>query len=277
MNSMKDVFLHIHYCNGRKYKEPGQFGTKMARTLNHHELILVCNGKGNYQINEKQYPIKKGMLLIISPDEPYSIEMDGRVPAGFLTVHFSYAGIAFLDGKWNINDKMRIPFGQPVLELKDTYSIEEQFKKLVDCWNDKLPGYEFTARTRFQQLIIDIMEDRNKQFQSDGTSLKVEKIIQYMHQNINTRITLTELSGLVHMTPSYMSRTFKERTGYTIIDYFNKLKIDKSKELLIEGNKKVKEVAQELGFADEFYFSRMFKKSEGITPSKFNSRIVHGI
>ncbi|SHO48385.1 AraC family transcriptional regulator [Anaerocolumna xylanovorans] len=277
MNNLKDVFLHIHYCNSRKFKEPGQFNAKMARTLNHHELIFICNGKGSFKIRNKQYSIKKGMLLIISPDVPYSIELDSTVPAGVLTIHFSFAGITFNDGKWNVNDNMQAPLGQPVQEIKEYYHIEEQFQKLVDCWNEKLPGYEFSARTMFQQLIIEIMQSRNKQSQSYGTSLKVEKIIQYMHQNINARITLPELSKLVHMTPAYMSRTFKDTTGYTIIEYFNKLKIDKSKELLIEGNKKVKEVAQELGFADEFYFSRMFKKSEGITPSQFNSRIVHGI
>ncbi len=277
MNNIKDIFLHIHYCNGKKYREPGQFSAKMARTLNHHELIFVCNGKGSFKIRNKQYPIKKGMLIIITPNVPYSIELDDSVPAGVLTIHFSFAGISFQDGKWDINEKIRVSLGQPVQELKDYYHIEEQFQKLVNCWNEKLPGYEFMARTMFQQLIIDIMENRNKQSESYGTSLKVERIIQYMHRNINAKVTLPELSKLVHMTPAYMSRTFKEATGYTIIEYFNKLKIDKSKELLVEGNKKVKEVAQELGFTDEFYFSRMFKKIEGITPSQFNSRILHGI
>ncbi|BCK01543.1 AraC family transcriptional regulator [Anaerocolumna chitinilytica] len=277
MNNFKDMFFHIHYCNGRKYKEPGQFSPKVARTLNHYELIFVCNGKGSYKTQNKRYLLKKGMLIMITPDEPYSIELDNSVPAGVLTVHFSFAGISFQDGKWNIHEAAKVPFGQPVWELKEYYSVEEQFQKLVDCWNEKLPGYEFMARTLFQQLIIDIMKSRSKQPENYGASLKVERIILYMHQNINTRITLTELSKLVHMTPAYMSRTFKETTGYTIIEYFNKLKIDKSKELLVEGDKKVKEVAQELGFADEFYFSRMFKKAEGITPSQFNSRIVHGI
>jgi AraC family transcriptional regulator, transcriptional activator for feuABC-ybbA operon len=128
-----------------------------------------------------------------------------------------------------------------------------------------------------QQLLLAISENLNKQSQNFAASLKVEKIIEYMHQNLNVKVTLPELSTLVQMTPFYMSRTFKEATGYTIIEYFNKLKIDKSKELLIEGNKKIKEVAKELGFVDEFYFSRMFKKAEGMNPSEFCSRIVHDI
>ncbi|GJM68934.1 hypothetical protein HMSSN036_11500 [Paenibacillus macerans] len=53
--------------------------------------------------------------------------------------------------------------------------------------------------------------------------------------------------------------------------------MDKAKDLLAEGNKKVKEVARELGFADEFYFSRIFKRTEGISPSEYCGKIVHGV
>ena len=73
----------------------------------------------------------------------------------------------------------------------------------------------------------------------------------------------------MQLSSAYLSRVFKETTGYSVIEFFNKIKVDKAKELIIEGDKKVKEVAQILGFTDEFYFSRIFKKIEGISPSEF--------
>ncbi|MNH45884.1 HTH-type transcriptional activator Btr [compost metagenome] len=71
-----------------------------------------------------------------------------------------------------------------------------------------------------------------------------------------------------------MSRAFKEITGYTVIEFFNKLKMDKAKALLLEGDMKIKDVAQTLGYSDEFYFSRLFKKTEGLSPSEFQSKNV---
>lgn len=274
---INNLYFHIHYCNGKQLIEPGNFTSKLVRTLPHYELMFFCCGSGSFQFGEKKYPIRKGTLLYISPGVPYSVELDAKVPAGCYTVHFSYARVNFNDGKWAIQDETRNLSRSPAKQLEDAYFVEKQFRELLGCWNEKLPGYEFKARTMLQQLLLAISENLNQQSRNFAASLKVEKIIQYMHRNLNGKVTLSELSQLVQMTPFYLSRTFKETTGYTVIEYFNKLKIDKSKELLIEGNKKVKEVAQELGFVDEFYFSRMFKRAEGVNPSEFCSKIVHGI
>lgn len=273
---LKDYFFHIHYCNGRKRAEPGKFASRIARTLPHHELMFFLGGSGSFVIGKKKYPVKKGTLLYIWPGAPYSIEMDGSILSGCLTVHFSYAKVGFSDGRWSIRDEVQKLSRHPARELKDAYLVEAQFQKLVDCWNEKLPGYDFEARMMLEQLLLAISQNLDRQPQNFAASLKVEKIIQHMHSNIDGKITLPALSEIVRMTPGYLSRTFKEATGYTIVEYFNKLKIDKAKELMIEGNKKVKEVAKELGFSDEFYFSRVFKKAEGMNPSEFYSRIVHG-
>jgi len=87
---------------------------------------------------------------------------------------------------------------------------------------------------------------------------------------------LKDLSELVQLSSSYLSKVFKATTGYSIIEFFNKIKVDKAKEIIIEDDKKIKEVAQMLGFTDEFYFSRIFKKIEGVSPSEFYSKNVHG-
>ena len=87
---------------------------------------------------------------------------------------------------------------------------------------------------------------------------------------------MADLSKLVQLSSAYLSRIFKQTTGYSVIEFFNKIKVDKAKELIIDGDKKIKEVAQMLGFADEFYVSRIFKKVEGISPMEFYNKNVHG-
>ena len=162
-------------------------------------------------------------------------------------------------------------------KITDYSTLEGMFEKLLDTWNDKGPSYEFVAATLLRQLFIWISQNNMKQSKNQAISLKIDRIIEYMRQNIDRKITLEELSEIARLSTFYLSRAFKEATGYPIITYFNKMKIEKAKELLIEENKKVKEVAYELGYTNEFNFSRIFKRIEGLSPKEFYSKNVYEI
>ena len=91
---------------------------------------------------------------------------------------------------------------------------------------------------------------------------------------LQKKIILEELSKLSELTPTYLSKVFRKITGYTIIGFINRLKVDKAKGLIIEGNNKIKEIAHLTGFEDEFYFSRVFKKLEGVSPSNYYIKYI---
>lgn len=275
--NINNLFFQLHYCNGRQTSESWKYSSRINRTLQHHELLFVTEGKGSIAIGNKNYNVKEGMLFYICPGVMHSIEIDIKEPICFLSVHFSYAYVGFSDNKWNIRNEIKTLPLHSMQELKDYYQSYNTFKRLVECWNTKLPGYEFISKSLLQQLLFEIFQNVKKQSQYYSSSLKVEKIIKYMHQNINSKLTLNELSDLVQLSATYLSRIFKETTGYSIIEFFNKIKIDKGKELIIEGDKKIKEVARILGYTDEFYFSRIFKKIEGISPSEFYDKNIHGV
>lgn len=271
-----NLYFHIHYCNRRQSPDDRLHPIHLTRTLNHHELILVTGGKASVVMDNKRYQARKGMLFYIWPDVLHTIQADLDDPLYMMSVHFSYARVGFSDNKWDIGSEGEILPLEAMVELGDYYHIEPLFRKMVESWYARLPGYEFITRALFQQVTYEAIKNAKNQHQDYGAALKVEELIRYMRENICGRVTLAELAGRVQLSPTYLSRIFRECTGYGVIMFFNKMKIDKSKELMIEGGKKLKEVAQVLGFSDEFYFSRVFKKIEGINPSEFYSKNVHG-
>ncbi|AFA50093.1 AraC family transcriptional regulator [Acetobacterium woodii] len=272
-----DILCQIHYCKGgHKLQDPGKITEGFTRTLQHHEMIFVCEGNSHIVIGENRYSIKKGMLFYIPPGVQQTIEPRTQNPEHYMTIHFSGSRMVLgPDGIWKYRENIQTLQQPSAQEITDYIPVKELFEKLLDTWNDKGPSYEFISGTLLRQLLILVSQNNKMQSKNYAISLKISQIIEYMRQNTNRKITLEELSGIVGLSTFYLSRTFKEVTGYPVIAYFNKMKIDKAKELLIEGNKKVKDVAYELGYTNEFYFSRIFKRIEGLSPKEFYSKNVY--
>ncbi|MDD3225427.1 MAG: AraC family transcriptional regulator [Clostridium sp.] len=270
-----DLYFYIQYCNHKENYNDWKT-KKVVRKLRHNELFLITGGTGYITFKNKQYTAKEGMLFYFRPGAEHSIETDTKDPLKFLSVHFSYVHVIFEDNKWNLRTESKPLKLHSMQYLADYFLILQNFKKLVQTWVMKLPNYEFIAKALLQKLLFEIYENTKRENDNYSTTLKVEAIIKYMHENINHTIKLDDISSLTSLSSTYLAKIFKEVTGYSIIQFFNKMKIDKAKEIIALGDKKINEVSQMLGFKDEFYFSRLFKKIEGISPKDFYNKNVHG-
>ena len=96
-----------------------------------------------------------------------------------------------------------------------------------------------------------------------------KKAMLYIQENYSKDISLDDVSGLVNISPYYFSKVFKDETGETFVEYLTKLRIVYAKKLLREKEKSIKQICLESGYSDPNYFSRIFKKSVGVTPSEF--------
>lgn len=92
---------------------------------------------------------------------------------------------------------------------------------------------------------------------------------KYIENNYTKNINLEDVSREVNISSYYLSRIFKESTGVNFIDYLTNLRVEKAKELLSSTNLSMKEVATKAGYADPNYFSKLFKKIVGVTPTEY--------
>lgn len=96
----------------------------------------------------------------------------------------------------------------------------------------------------------------------------VEYMIQYIHEHYADDITLGDLSDKVYISRNYLSIIFKNMTGETVNNYVTRVRIEKARELLLERNMLVYEVAEKVGFRNVPYFSTLFKKYTGMNPTE---------
>lgn len=96
----------------------------------------------------------------------------------------------------------------------------------------------------------------------------------YIDRSFRRELTLEEVSREVHVSPYYFSKLFKEQTGENFINYLTLRRIETAKQLLRDGRLNVKSICSEVGYSDPNYFSRLFKRFEGVTPTEFREQVA---
>ena len=110
------------------------------------------------------------------------------------------------------------------------------------------------------------MDDKYHQRENDFYS----KIVRYVTSNHNTRLTMKELSEVFNCSVSTLSHLFKKRSGMSISEYIEKLRLDEAKWLLKQSSYSVAEISENLGFCNPAYFSSVFKRKFGVSPKEFS-------
>lgn len=143
----------------------------------------------------------------------------------------------------------------------------------------------FDSVLELLSILHDLSVSRNMHTLSDASfsnaefsynSRRIDKVVEYMNQNFQKNITLSEVSKLVNMTDVSFSRFFKTRTGITFIDSLLELRLGNASRLLIDTTQSVSEVAYNCGFNNISNFNRLFKKKKGCTPKEFRESYSYG-
>ena len=124
-----------------------------------------------------------------------------------------------------------------------------------------------------EEVAIKIAEKVNN-YNNKSIKLILRKAIDYIHDHYNEQVTLNEVAENIYVSTFYISRMFKKELGKSFVDYLNDVRIEKSKELLKDVRYKTYEVAEIVGISDPHYFSKLFKKYSGMTPSEYRETLT---
>ncbi|WP_163193104.1 response regulator transcription factor [Clostridium thermarum] len=111
-----------------------------------------------------------------------------------------------------------------------------------------------------------------KNIEEDSMKLILRKAVEYIKNNYCESITLNDVAEYTYVSTFYLSRLFTRELGKGFVDYLNEVRIEKAKEYLRQDNYKAYEVAEMVGIKDAHYFSKLFKKYAGMTPSEYKDK-----
>lgn len=245
--------------------------------VDYYILIYCTAGEGWYKIADKTYTINENQYIVLPPEIPYSFGANTKNPWTIYWLHFKGTLSSFFF-KTSMLPQQILPESDS--RLQDRIQLfEEIYDNLELSYHSdhfsyaSLCLYHFLASFKFVEQFRRV---RNRDVREHEFS---EKVIYYMRENVENNLTLEQLAKQFNLSTSHFSTRFRQDTKQSPIKYFITLKIEKSCQYLELTNMKISEIYPKLGFQDAAYFSRIFTKIMGISPSKYRERekssIIH--
>ncbi|BBH25027.1 hypothetical protein Back11_63900 [Paenibacillus baekrokdamisoli] len=131
----------------------------------------------------------------------------------------------------------------------------------------------FKAANTSERTYVELAIKRIREEREQRTWSVIDSAITFIQEKFHEELSLEDVAEQVHLNPYYFSKVFKQQTGETFIDYVTRLRIERAKECIRDGQFSLKEVCYLVGYKDPNYFSRVFKKVTGVTPTEYRNQL----
>ncbi|MCF0143037.1 MAG: AraC family transcriptional regulator [Parasporobacterium sp.] len=155
-------------------------------------------------------------------------------------------------------------------DINEIFTINENFTSNIEGFKN-LEDLSVWVSNMLQRFISFTFE-----FDKVKHADAVYKVIEYIKANYRRHISLEEIAEKTYLSKTYLSSLFKKETGYSISEYINIVRVERSKALLMEESMSIIEIANLCGFEDQSYFTKVFKNIVGITPKKYRENRGRG-
>ena len=258
------------------------FSVKYPHRHDFFEVLFLQKGSGYHVIDGNKYEIKPPSVFFMSPGQAHKLELSQDIE-GYI---FIFTADFYLLNRINQNSLIEFPFfytihqdNPPLLLSKesDIRFLETLFRQgiaEIDQPGDHIPD----MMRSILDLILTTCAARypvNENLLNKGKGqILVKKFFHLIEENNQKNLSLSDYAGLIGVTANHLTQTVKVLTGKTSLQIIKAKQLLEIKRLLVHTNLNVSEIANQLNFEDQSYFSKFFKRESGLTPLQYRSEAL---
>ena len=246
------------------------------------EFLYVDSGTLCYTVCKNQHTLSRGEIVFHKPGESHATQCDGVHSASFFNIIFSSKSRAMqcFAGKSMKVPKSLLPILSALIsECERTYFVSgERLKKLLDAPSD---GEQFVKEltelfllSLRRHILNTAYNVKSEEFHGKEQNFSTDAVTDYLSKQLSSNISLDKLAAHFYCGKTFLCTQFKKRTGKSVIDCFLDMKIEKAKIILREESAAIQTISESLGFSSPEYFSRIFKKRTGFSPTEFRNMLI---
>lgn len=244
---------------------------------------LVYADKKNLFITAgaKEIELEAGQMYLHKPNEFHNIRCDGKRAANSVIISFDCSTPELMNVAGRVitlGESERRLIGSVVKEASASFStpLGNPYTNVMELSPAGGFGTQQMIRLSVEMLLIRLIrENINKgPVKIKKNNALLAQITDFLSENVEKKLTFEDIIKHFNLSASVVKKIFREQMGCGIMDYFVRLKIDKAKELIREENYTFTEIAEKLGFNTSQYFTTVFKRISGMTPSEYARKAV---
>ena len=260
-NYTNNIELSIFNCGIERCASGHTWGPGIR---DHYLIHLVLSGKGVFEVGGRTWEVSAGDLFFARPSQLIRYTADEQQPWEYSWVGFNGACAHKLDAQLPFTDD------SPVHRAQDPEAMRAALANIYSSRG--LQPQDEAAMVGYLYLFIAaLMKETSvgKPHTASSSSQYVLNAIKYIQFNYYHDISIDDVAKSVGVSRSHLYRVFMLNVGKSPIDYLTEYRINEACKLLRAGHLSIAEVAVSVGFFDQFYFSRVFKRAKGVPPSKY--------
>lgn len=237
----------------------------MSRNKHDDYLMIYClDGEGKLTINNQIHTVKAGDITCLPKGVSHAYKASEATPWTIYWVHFSG------DKSEDFIDYLAINSNNYVFPLGIHSRLTSDFESLLECrqYSYNINAFVHTA-SLLRQILTHIAQLQPLAKQQAAHNFDLERVHSLMQARVHEQLELEALAETVSLSKFHFIKKYKELTGTTPINHFIHLKVERACHLLDVTTKSINEISFAVGYEDAYYFSRIFKKIMGISPSQY--------
>jgi len=261
----KSVPLVVGSCGTYRLRNRKRLPTKRPRGCVDYQLIYVASGKTHFLVDGVDREVTAGHMVLFLPKQPQDYVYYGEDKPEVYWVHFTGNDVK------NILKHYDIPLNEHIFYCGVDSTYAYLFKAMIDELQAGRVGFQELLTMYLRQVFLLVQRSRleQKPIISNYLQEEMENARQYFNEHFNEAINIEEFALSRSMSVSWFLRNYKQVTGMSPMHYILMNRINNAVSLLETTDYNVTEIATIVGYENPMYFSRLFKKQKGVSPSEY--------
>lgn len=261
--------LIVGSCGTYRLQTVKKLPTWRPRGRLDYQLLYVVSGKTYFYFGDEERIVTAGHMVLFQPRQEQHYEYFGKDKPEVYWVHFTGSNVK------NILRQYEIPLDAPVFYSGVSAIYAYLFKEMINELQTCRTGYEELLTMYLRQILILVQRTRQEHRPSISTHIQeeMEYARRYFNEHYSKQISIEDYAESRNMSVSWFQRNFKQIVNHSPMQYILTIRMNNATSLLESTDYSMAEISTIVGYDNPLYFSRLFKKQKGVSPSEYRKLV----